>query len=187
MGARSTPIGCASATRSLTSPCASCPPASACAASPRAQVSVYGIRKDGFTGPIKLSLRNPPPGFSAEPASLTGTQEVARLTIKTTLAETAEPVRLDRGGQGKGRRAGSLARCRAGGRPHAGIPMAAPGSRRGTQGAGLQPLSGAAAQARPARAPTFRTRDECHGRRQACRRRGSPSSPNSRWPGGCGN
>jgi len=59
-----------------------------------AQVSVYGIRKDGLTGPIKLSLNNPPPGFSADKMSITGTQEVARLTIKTTLAETAEPVNL---------------------------------------------------------------------------------------------
>ena len=66
-----------------------------------AQVSVYGIRKDGFNGPIKLSLRNPPPGFSAEPVSLTGTQEVARLTIKTTLAETAEPVNLTVAGRAK--------------------------------------------------------------------------------------
>ena len=48
-----------------------------------AQVSVYAIRKDGFTGPIKLSLKDPPPGFSAAPVSLTGTQAVARLTMKT--------------------------------------------------------------------------------------------------------
>jgi hypothetical protein len=66
-----------------------------------AQVSVYGIRKDGLTGPIKLSLRNPPPGFSADSVSLTGTQEVARLTIKTTLAETAEPVNLTVAGKAK--------------------------------------------------------------------------------------
>ena len=59
-----------------------------------AQVSVYAIRKDGFTGPIKLSLRDPPPGFSADKMSITGTQEVARLTIKTTLVETNEPVNL---------------------------------------------------------------------------------------------
>ncbi len=59
-----------------------------------AQVSVYGIRKDGFTGPIKLSLNNPPPGFSADKMSITGTQAVVRLTIKTTLIETNEPVNL---------------------------------------------------------------------------------------------
>jgi hypothetical protein len=59
-----------------------------------AQVSVYGLRKDGFTGPIKLSLKNPPAGFSASPISLSGTQEVARLILKTDLAETPEPVNL---------------------------------------------------------------------------------------------
>jgi hypothetical protein len=59
-----------------------------------AQVSVYAIRKDGFSGPIKLSLKNPPPGFSADSASITGTQEVVRVNIKTTLAETNELMNL---------------------------------------------------------------------------------------------
>ncbi len=66
-----------------------------------AQVSVYGIRQDNFNGPIKLTLRNPPPGFSADPVSITGTQQVARLTIKTTLAETNEPVNLTVAGTAK--------------------------------------------------------------------------------------
>jgi hypothetical protein len=59
-----------------------------------APVSVYVIRKDGFTGPIKVSLTNSPPGFSASPVSLSGTQEVVRLSLKTTLVETPEPVNL---------------------------------------------------------------------------------------------
>jgi len=59
-----------------------------------ASVSVYYIRKDGFAGPIKLSLKNPPPGFSASQVSLSGTQEVARLTLKTDLLGTTEPVSL---------------------------------------------------------------------------------------------
>ena len=59
-----------------------------------AQLSIYAIRKDGFTGPIKLALKDPPPGFSATPSSLSGTQEVARLTLKTTLVETPEPLNL---------------------------------------------------------------------------------------------
>ena len=66
-----------------------------------APVSVYAIRKDGFTGPIKLSLKDPPPGFSASPVSLSGTQEVARLTLKTTLVETEEPVNLTIAGSAK--------------------------------------------------------------------------------------
>jgi hypothetical protein len=59
-----------------------------------AAVSVHAIRKDGFTGPIKLALKNPPAGFSASSVSLSGTQEVVRLTLKTDLTSTKEPVRL---------------------------------------------------------------------------------------------
>lgn len=57
-------------------------------------VNVHVIRKDGFTGPIKLALKDPPTGFSAAAASLSGTQTVARLTIKTDLKATPEPVNL---------------------------------------------------------------------------------------------
>jgi hypothetical protein len=59
-----------------------------------APVSVYVIRKDGFTDPIKLALKDPPAGFSAAAASLTGTQTVARLTIRSSLVSTPEPVDL---------------------------------------------------------------------------------------------
>jgi hypothetical protein len=59
-----------------------------------APLSVYVIRKDGFNGPIKLSLMNPPTGFSAFPISLSGTQAMVRLTLKTTLVATEEPVNL---------------------------------------------------------------------------------------------
>jgi hypothetical protein len=58
------------------------------------QLSVYVIRKDGFTGPIKLGLKDPPPGLSASPLSISGTQQVVRLTLKTTLVDTPEPVNL---------------------------------------------------------------------------------------------
>jgi hypothetical protein len=59
-----------------------------------AQLSVYAIRKDGFTGPIKLGLKDPPPGLSIVPVSISGTQEVVRLALKTTLVKTPEPVNL---------------------------------------------------------------------------------------------
>ena len=59
-----------------------------------ASLTVYAIRKDGFTGPIKLTLKNPPPGFSAAPVTISGTQTLARLTIKTDLSPTKEPVSL---------------------------------------------------------------------------------------------
>ncbi|MEI7732574.1 MAG: PPC domain-containing protein [Verrucomicrobiota bacterium] len=59
-----------------------------------ASVSIHVVRKDGFTGPIKLGLKNPPKGFSAMPITLSGTQAVARLTIKSDLIATKDPVNL---------------------------------------------------------------------------------------------
>jgi hypothetical protein len=56
-------------------------------------VTVYAIRKDGFAGPIKLGLKDPPPGFSSAATSMSGTQPVARLTIKSNVV-SQEPVTL---------------------------------------------------------------------------------------------
>jgi len=64
-------------------------------------MSVYAQRKDGFTGPIRVSLKNPPPGFSAVPITLSPTQTVARFSIKTTLLETPQPIALSIVGSGK--------------------------------------------------------------------------------------
>ena len=66
-----------------------------------ASVSIYAIRKDGFTASIKLGLSNPPPGFTAAPATLTGTQAMTRLSIKTNLTETKDPVSLTIEGRAK--------------------------------------------------------------------------------------
>ena len=59
-----------------------------------APLTVQVSRKDGFTGPIRLTLQDPPPGFTAAPVSLVGTQTVARLNLKTSLQATPEPVEL---------------------------------------------------------------------------------------------
>lgn len=59
-----------------------------------ATVSVYAIRKDGFTGDIKLSLKDPPDGFAARPVTLSSQQNMVRLTVKTALASTEQPVAL---------------------------------------------------------------------------------------------
>jgi hypothetical protein len=59
-----------------------------------APLTVYAQRKDGFTGPIKLALKDPPRGFSASPVTLASTQTVARLNIRTDLTDTKEPVML---------------------------------------------------------------------------------------------
>jgi len=57
-------------------------------------VSVYVIRTDGFNGTIKLGLKDPPPGFSTQTATLSGTQPVTRLTVKGDLKAMKEPIML---------------------------------------------------------------------------------------------
>ncbi len=59
-----------------------------------ATVTVYAVRKDGFNGPIKLSLKDPPEGYSASTVTLPANQQTAKLWIKTTQRATTEPVRL---------------------------------------------------------------------------------------------
>ncbi|MHB8900256.1 MAG: PPC domain-containing protein, partial [Thermoguttaceae bacterium] len=59
-----------------------------------ATVTVYAIRKDGFDGDIKLSLKNPPQGFQALPVTLKSGAETAKFTIKTSLRSTPEPLGL---------------------------------------------------------------------------------------------
>ena len=56
--------------------------------------SVYAIRKDGFTGPIKLSLKDPPPGFQSWPVTLPADKEMVRFGVKTDLIATKQPVNL---------------------------------------------------------------------------------------------
>ncbi len=58
-------------------------------------ITVYALRKDGYAGPIKLALQNPPAGFSAQPVVMPGNQTVARLNIKGPAAPTKEPVNLN--------------------------------------------------------------------------------------------
>lgn len=57
-------------------------------------LTVYVIRKDGFNGTIKLGLRDAPEGFFSLPTSVSGTQPMSRIVIKTDLKETDEPVNL---------------------------------------------------------------------------------------------
>ena len=59
-----------------------------------ASVTVYAIRQDGLTAPIQVSLKNLPPGFTAQPVTLTGTQAMARLSFKTSRITTNEPLSL---------------------------------------------------------------------------------------------
>lgn len=57
-----------------------------------AGLTVYAIRKDGFTGTIKLDVKDPASGFMLQGPPLVGTQCVARVTLKTSLPETDSPV-----------------------------------------------------------------------------------------------
>jgi hypothetical protein len=56
--------------------------------------SVYVIRKDGFNSPIKLALKDAPPGITSPPVTLSPTQAVVNLTVRTSLARTEEPFTL---------------------------------------------------------------------------------------------
>jgi len=59
-----------------------------------ASVTVYAIRQDGLTAPIQVGLKSLPPGFTAQPATLTGTQAMTRLSFKTSRITTNEPLNL---------------------------------------------------------------------------------------------
>jgi len=59
-----------------------------------ADVSVQVIRKDGFQGPIKLVLKDPPKGFSATSVLVPAGKALSRLVIKTDLVSTKPPVAL---------------------------------------------------------------------------------------------
>ena len=66
-----------------------------------AVLAVYARRQDGFAGPIKLALKDPPAGFSAPPVTLAGTQTLARLTINGPVAPTKGSVNLSIVGRAK--------------------------------------------------------------------------------------
>ena len=59
-----------------------------------ATVMVHVARRDGFVGPIKLVLKNPPAGFSAQPLTVPMNQTLARFTIKAPQVAPEKPVSL---------------------------------------------------------------------------------------------
>jgi hypothetical protein len=44
--------------------------------------TVFAMRKDGFDGPIKITLKNPPAGFTSYPVTLSGNQNITRFSFK---------------------------------------------------------------------------------------------------------
>ena len=59
-----------------------------------ASVKVFAIRRDGYTGPIKLSFKDLPEGLESPGATIPANKEIAGLTLKTTLTEMEKPVNL---------------------------------------------------------------------------------------------
>ena len=59
-----------------------------------ATASVYAMRKDGFTGPIKIFLTDQPAGITAAPLVIEANQTLAKLTIKGGPAPMTTPVQL---------------------------------------------------------------------------------------------
>ncbi len=59
-----------------------------------AAFTVYAIRKDGFSGDIRLDLKDPPEGFVSNGVMLREGKDTARLAVRTTLRGTQTPVRL---------------------------------------------------------------------------------------------
>ncbi len=57
-------------------------------------ITVYALRKDGFTGDITLSLKDAPAGFALSGACVPGKADQVRLTLSAPPTATAEPINL---------------------------------------------------------------------------------------------
>jgi hypothetical protein len=57
-------------------------------------VTVYALRKDGFTNAINLDLKAAPPGFELNGAQVSGNQDKAQFTLKAPAQPVKEPVAL---------------------------------------------------------------------------------------------
>jgi hypothetical protein len=64
-------------------------------------VSVFAIRKDGFTGDIRVQLKDPPKGVSAKPVTLSAKQDMVRLSVAVDRVDDFGPVNLLIEGQAK--------------------------------------------------------------------------------------
>jgi len=64
-------------------------------------IDVYAIRKDGFTGPIKLTLVDPPKGVTSSVVTLQPGKEKVRFGVRTTLDRGQPPFSLRIKGKAK--------------------------------------------------------------------------------------
>jgi hypothetical protein len=60
-----------------------------------APVTVYALRRDGFTNAIDLHLKNAPAGFSLSGARIAANQDKAQFTLKAPLRPKPEPLDLE--------------------------------------------------------------------------------------------
>ena len=102
-------------------------------------LTVYALRKDGFSGEIVLRLKDAPDGFALSGGCVPAGQEKTRLTLTvpaTSLTGAGEPVA---GGASDDRRPRGRSPGRAGGRHDAGLRLPASRSRQRTEGGRLDP------------------------------------------------
>ena len=57
-------------------------------------LTVYALRRDGFTNEIVLALKEAPPGFALDDARLPANQDQARLILAVPPTPTPEPLSL---------------------------------------------------------------------------------------------
>ncbi len=57
-------------------------------------IRIQAIRKDGYAGPIILSLKNPPEGFSASPITIPANQSSVGFSLRTSLMSTTQPTSI---------------------------------------------------------------------------------------------
>lgn len=57
-------------------------------------LTVHVLRKDGFDGPVKLTLKDPPEGFTSSTVTLPAGKESVRFPVRTSLKATKGPVSL---------------------------------------------------------------------------------------------
>ena len=69
-------------------------PASISARSSSVPITVYAVRRDGFSGDITLSLKNAPSGFVLNGGTIPGNQDKLRLTLTVPLRVQNKPFKL---------------------------------------------------------------------------------------------
>jgi len=64
-------------------------------------LTVYALRKDGFTNAINVSLKDAPPGFALSGATVPANQDQVRMTLTAPAVTDGEPISLRLAGQAR--------------------------------------------------------------------------------------